>query len=611
MMADSGSRGSKEQIRQLAGMRGLMAKPQKKVTGGAGEIIEQPIISNFKEGLTVLEYFISTHGARKGLADTALKTADAGYLTRRLVDVAQDVIISEEDCGTILGLEKGALKDGEEVVEPLVDRVLGRVTAEDVWDRRASQVMIPEGTMIGEREARAAWRRPASSGCRSAPCSPANRGAASARSATGATSPPGNLVDIGEAVGVIAAQSIGEPGTQLTLRTFHIGGTASLIVEQSKVRARSDGIIRYEDGLALRQPPRTSRPLRQRRPPGRAGPLRRRRDHRRRPVPAALRRRHLSADSATVKQDEVLFEWDTYNIPIVHDEDGTIHFVDIKEKVTLRDEIDETTKQARPGHRRGQGEGPAAAHRDRRRRARRALEQLPAPDRSRLQVRDGQEVTGRRRPRQDPPRDLARPATSPAVCPRVSELFEARKPKDAGGHQRDRRRSSAWARARRGMKKITVENDGGDEQGVPDPARAATSTCRKATRSAPGDRLTEGPINPHDILRVKGINEVQEYLVDQIQEVYRIQGVRIDDKHIEVDRPADAAEGDDRRSGRHELPGRRARSTRSSSARSSSGSRPRAGSPRLTSRCFSGSRRRRSRPVASCRRPRSRRRRAS
>ena len=244
MMADSGSRGSKEQIRQLCGMRGLMAKPQKRVSG-AGATIEQPIISNFKEGLTVLEYFISTHGARKGLADTALKTADAGYLTRRLVDVAQDAIINEEDCGTILGLEKGALKDGEEVVEPLVDRVLGRVTAEDVWDRRASQIIIPEGTMITEREAElldaAGVDRVK---IRSVLTCESRRGVCAR--CYGRDLSTGHLVDIGEAVGVIAAQSIGEPGTQLTLRTFHIGGTASLELEQSTVTAASDGILEYD-----------------------------------------------------------------------------------------------------------------------------------------------------------------------------------------------------------------------------------------------------------------------------------------------------------------------------------------------------------------------------
>ncbi|MBM3286775.1 MAG: DNA-directed RNA polymerase subunit beta', partial [Candidatus Eisenbacteria bacterium] len=414
MMADSGSRGSKEQIRQLAGMRGLMAKPQKRVTGGAGATIEQPILSNFKEGLTVLEYFISTHGARKGLADTALKTADAGYLTRRLVDVAQDAIISEEDCGTILGLEKGALKDGEEVVEPLVDRVLGRFTAEDVWDRRASQVLIPEGTMIAEREAElidvAGVDRVK---IRSVLTCESRRGVCA--KCYGRDLSTGNSVDIGEAVGVIAAQSIGEPGTQLTLRTFHIGGTASVIVEQSTVTADSDGILEYpaltvvhrEDGRYVNVGHRGELLLRSRSHSTRVaeqdGTVK---------IPASLETKEVEdpethevvlqvvditdrtgfarlsivdrqgaelesrelergylllvrdGDKVTpgkplyryrsvldrytprygtiiyhvsgseVKTGQVLFEWDTYNVPIVTTEEGIVHLVDIKEKVT-------------------------------------------------------------------------------------------------------------------------------------------------------------------------------------------------------------------------------------------------------------------------------------
>src|SRR5690606_770076 len=219
VMADSGARGSKEQIRQLAGMRGLMAKPQKKVTGAVGEIIEQPVLSNFKEGLTVLEYFISTHGARKGLADTALKTADAGYLTRRLVDVAQDVIITENDCGTILGVVKGALKDGEEIVEPLRERVRGRVCAEDVWDRRGQNILIHEGQMIDEKLANALDDEGIDQiKIRSVLTCESKRGVCAM--CYGRDLATGQNVSMGEAVGVIAAQSIGEPGTQLTLRTF-------------------------------------------------------------------------------------------------------------------------------------------------------------------------------------------------------------------------------------------------------------------------------------------------------------------------------------------------------------------------------------------------------
>ncbi|MBU1699123.1 MAG: DNA-directed RNA polymerase subunit beta', partial [Candidatus Eisenbacteria bacterium] len=249
LMADSGARGSKEQIRQLCGMRGLMAKPQKKVTGGAGEVIEQPVLRNFKEGLTVLEYFISTHGARKGLADTALKTADAGYLTRRLVDVAQDVIITEHDCGTIRSLEKSVLKDGEEIVEPLKDRILGRVAGEDVYDPKTDELVVEAGQLVTEDladmiEETAVEKVPV----RSVLTCESRRGVCAM--CYGADLSTRKLVSEGEAVGVIAAQSIGEPGTQLTLRTFHIGGAASLIVEQSKVTARCTGTVHYE-GLKI------------------------------------------------------------------------------------------------------------------------------------------------------------------------------------------------------------------------------------------------------------------------------------------------------------------------------------------------------------------------
>ncbi len=609
LMADSGSRGSREQIRQLCGMRGLMAKPQKRVTGG-GATIEQPILSNFKEGLTVLEYFISTHGARKGLADTALKTADAGYLTRRLVDVAQDAIISEDDCGTILGLEKGALKDGEEIVEPLEDRVLGRVTAEDVWDRRASQVIIPEGTIISEREAEmldvAGVDRVK---IRSVLTCESRRGVCA--KCYGRDLSTGNLVDIGEAVGVVAAQSIGEPGTQLTLRTFHIGGTASLIVEESTITATGDGILEYgnlavvqrRDGkfvnvghrgdLVVRarnfstrfaeqegivripstletaevEDPETHEKVRQvtgisdrtgyarilitdkqeneiesrelekgmlllvaegdRVTPGK--PL-----YRYRPVMDRHAPRYgtiiFFPSGSEVASGQVLFQWDTYNIPIVTQEEGTVHLVDIKEKVTLRDEIDETSRKRVPVivEDREKRLQPAVAILDSKGET---ITSYPLPTGSMLVVREGQPVTrgevlAKIRRESSKTRDIT------GGLPRVAELFEARKPKDAAviseidGVVR-------LGKVSRGMKKVRVEAENGESREYQIP-QGRHLYIQDGYEVRAGDRLTEGPINPHDILRVKGINEVQEYLVDQIQEVYRIQGVRIDDKHIEV-----------------------------------------------------------------------------
>ena len=256
MMFDSGSRGSRDQIRQLAGMRGLMAKPQKKLTGGIGEIIESPIKSNFREGLSVLEYFISTHGARKGLADTALKTADAGYLTRRLVDVAQDVVVTEDDCGTILGLEVAALKEGEDVIEPLGERIVGNVAAEDVEDPHETDdsgrrtLLIEAGKLIDEDTARAIEESGIETvKIRSVLTCEAKRGLC--RMCYGRNLATMSMVDLGEAVGIIAAQSIGEPGTQLTLRTFHIGGTAARIAEQTSRKSKVAGRIEYGDRLVV------------------------------------------------------------------------------------------------------------------------------------------------------------------------------------------------------------------------------------------------------------------------------------------------------------------------------------------------------------------------
>jgi DNA-directed RNA polymerase subunit beta' len=524
MMAESGSRGSKEQIRQLAGMRGLMAKPQKKITGGLGEIIESPVIRNFKEGLTVLEYFISTHGARKGLADTALKTADAGYLTRRLVDVAQDVIITEDDCRTILGLEVGALKDGEEVIEPLSDRVLGRVAAEDILDPIANEILIRAGQEIDE----VAAPQIEESGVervliRSVLTCESRRGVCAR--CYGRNLATGKMVDIGEAVGVIAAQSIGEPGTQLTLRTFHIGGTASLIVEQAKIKAKTAGRIRFVGMETVRSSDGrlvvigTHGEMELLDPEGRA------RQRYRPPYGAFVR----VEDDSVVALNQELFEWDTYNIPILAEKSGIVRFGDIKDKVTVREELDETTglrllvivddreKVLQP-HIDIMDEGRVAGH-------------YMLPTGSMLLVREGETIAAgasvaKIRRETTKTRDIT------GGLPRVSELFEARKPKEAAivseidGVVR-------FGKVTRGMRKITAEGDGGDVREYLIP-HGRHLHVREGNRVRAGEQLTEGPVNPHDILRIRGIKEVQEYLVDEIQEVYRLQGVRIDDKHIET-----------------------------------------------------------------------------
>ncbi len=532
MMADSGSRGNREQIRQLAGMRGLMAKPQKKITGGLGEIIESPVVHNFKEGLTVLEYFISTHGARKGLADTALKTADAGYLTRRLVDVAQDVIINEHDCGTIRGLSVGALKDGEDIIEPLADRVLGRVVAEDVLHPISNELIVEAGQLIDE-EIAARIDEAAKAGLdklriRSVLTCDSRRGVCG--KCYGRNLATGRPVDLGEATGVIAAQSIGEPGTQLTLRTFHIGGTASRIVEQSRATARDQGIIKFEnlEVVPFGGDPKNRIVV----CVGHTGELELQdasgRVRQRYTVPYGA---HLSVrDGEHVEAEQLLFEWDLYNKPIVTERSGVVRFVDIKERVTVRDEVDDTTglkllvimedrnKELQPAIDIISESGSKVAH-------------YPLPTGARLEVRDGQSVKAgdvlvKIRREASKTRDIT------GGLPRVAELFEARRPKDAAIVAEIDGRVE-FGGVSRGMRKLIIRGDEGDVQEVQIPQGKHLYVQEGSTVRA-GDRLTEGPVNPHDILKIKGIEEVQEYLVNEIQEVYRLQGVRIDDKHIEV-----------------------------------------------------------------------------
>jgi len=535
MMADSGSRGNREQVRQLAGMRGLMAKPQKKITGGVGEIIESPVVHNFKEGLTVLEYFISTHGARKGLADTALKTADAGYLTRRLVDVAQDVIINEDDCGTIRGLSVGALKDGEEIIEPLADRVLGRVASDDVVHPITNEVIVEGGELIDEVVAeRVAEAEKAGLGkmrIRSVLTCDARRGVCA--KCYGRNLATGRMVDLGEAVGVIAAQSIGEPGTQLTLRTFHIGGVAGRIVEQSKTIAKDPGQVRFVNLETVKfEGARDAT-----RPDefwvcvthgAEIEVVEGDRVKQRYNVPYGA---HLFVrDGDPVTASTLLFEWDLYNNPIVTQKTGTVRFVDVKEKVTIREEVDETTglkllvimddrnKELQPAIDILDAAGQKLAH-----------YQLPTG--ARLEVYDGKEVASgevlvKTRREESKTRDIT------GGLPRVAELFEARRPKDAA-IVAEIEGSVEYVGVTRGMRKFVIRGEDGQEQEALIPQGRHVYVQNGSVVRA-GDRLTEGPINPHDILKIMGIEDVQEYLVNEIQEVYRLQGVRIDDKHIEV-----------------------------------------------------------------------------
>lgn len=532
MMSDSGARGSREQIRQLAGMRGLMAKPQKTLTGQTGEIIENPITANFFEGLTVQEYFISTHGARKGLADTALKTADAGYLTRRLVDVAQDVMITEFDCGTILGLETYPIKEGERIIESLADRVLGRVAADDVYDPLTGDLVIKAGQLIDEELARIIDESAIESiKIRSVLTCEAERGVCAL--CYGRNLATGRLVDIGEAVGIMAAQSIGEPGTQLTLRTFHIGGIAGRIAAQSQVLARFDGKIKYENLRILigEEEDEEGNLVKRTVALGQHGKIHIVDDQGRSLVKYSVQAGSniFVKDGEEVKRGQVLFEWDPYSTVILAENSGYAKFADIVENVTAREELDEQTlqKQRVIIESRNKSLSPHIKIVDE---DGNELATHILPVKAQIRVNDGQKI----RPGTilaRIPREIGRTRDITGGLPRVAELFEARKPKEQAivseidGVVR-------FGTIKRGIREIIVE--GTLEQKKYLVPYSKHVLVHNGDYVKAGEMLTEGSIAPHDILQILGPNKVQEYLVNEIQEVYRLQGVSIDDKHIEV-----------------------------------------------------------------------------
>ncbi|OGC93282.1 MAG: DNA-directed RNA polymerase subunit beta' [candidate division Zixibacteria bacterium RBG_16_53_22] len=526
MMADSGARGSRDQVSQLAGMRGLMAKPQKRMTGQIGEIIESPITANFKEGLTVLEYFISTHGARKGLADTALKTADAGYLTRRLVDVAQDVIITENDCGTILGLEIGTLKEGEEVIEPLRDRILGRVALTDIYSPlNPDDIAVPAGIEIDEAasvllDESGIERVP----IRSVLTCESRRGVCA--NCYGRNLSTGRMVNLGEAVGVVAAQSIGEPGTQLTLRTFHIGGAAAVIAAQSKISAKSGGKVELSKVRSVPGEQEGTFTVVSR--DGElqihdGGKIRHRSNV---PYGALLRVKN----GVMVDKEDVLFEWDPHTNMILTEKTGRVEYIDIIENVTYREELDESTglsarviieqreKTLRPHIAIMDPKGKRLAN-------------YSIPTGAHLSVKDNDEVRAGQMLVKIP-REIYKTKDITGGLPRVAELFEARHPKDpAVVSEIDG--TVEYGKIVRGNQQIIVHGEHGEfkEYLVP---HGKHMLIHDGDQILSGDRLCEGPIDPHDILRIKGPGAVQEYLVNEIQGVYRLQGVKINDKHIEV-----------------------------------------------------------------------------
>jgi len=536
LMYDSGSRGSRDQIRQLAGMRGLMAKPQKKLTGGIGEVIESPIKSNFREGLTVLEYFISTHGARKGLADTALKTADAGYLTRRLVDVAQDVTVSEEDCGTILGLEISALKEGEDIIEPLAERIAGNVAADDVFDLHEldehgnPKLLCPAGSLIDEELAQSIEDGGMEAvKIRSVLTCELRRGIC--RMCYGRNLATMGMVDLGEAVGILAAQSIGEPGTQLTLRTFHIGGTAARIAEQTFRKTKLPGKIGFGDRLQLVETESGQRIVTAYEGElilyDEDGQVRSRFQV---PLGATLN----VTEGEELKRGDLLFAWDPYTNPIITDVAGIVRFADIIEDETVREELDEIT-----------GLRQRVIIDDREKKLhphieivqkikggkQRRVRNYVLPEGAQLTVEDGKEVAAGQTLAKIS-REAYKTRDITGGLPRVAELFEARRPKDPATIS-EIDGTVQFGGIKRGKREIIVTPESGEPQTYDVPA-GKHLRVHEGDKVLAGDRLTEGPVNPHDILQVRGPRAVQEYLLNEVQEVYRLQGVKINDKHIGV-----------------------------------------------------------------------------
>jgi DNA-directed RNA polymerase subunit beta' len=527
MMMTSGARGNRDQMRQLAGMRGLMAKPQKKMTGGIGEIIESPIRSNFREGLTVVEYFISTHGARKGLADTALKTADAGYLTRRLVDVSQDVVINSDDCGTIMGLDMTALKEGEDIIEPLGDRIVGNVALEDVYDPIDGELLVAAGKLI-ETEVAAAIEDAGIQSVKIRSVLTCEAGRGLCRQCYGRNLATMKTVDTGEAVGILAAQSIGEPGTQLTLRTFHIGGTASRIAAQTQRKSKIDGTV-VLDRVTTVLTPADDKIVTSREGQivlmTKEGQVRSRLSV---PYGAAL----SVEESQEIVAGDLLFSWDPYSEPVVADSMGVIRFIDVVEGMTMREELDEST---------GRRQMTITEDREKKlypmiqivskTKKQEKLREFIVPVGAQLTVDDGQDIAPGDTVAKIS-REVYKTKDITGGLPRVAELFEARRPKDPAVITEIDGRVS-FGDIKRGKREVVITPETG-------PARTYDVPVGKHMRVhdedqvRAGDRLSEGPINPHDILRVKGPRAVQEYLLNEIQEVYRLQGVKINDKHIGV-----------------------------------------------------------------------------
>jgi DNA-directed RNA polymerase subunit beta' len=521
IMADSGARGSKQQIRQLSGMRGLMAKP-------SGEIIETPITANFREGLNVLQYFISTHGARKGLADTALKTADSGYLTRRLVDVSQDVIIAETDCGTTEGIYVEPIIESGEIIEPLRDRIVGRVALEDQKDYEGNVIVAVNQEITEDLAAAIQAAGIERVKIRSVLTCESKRGVCVM--CYGRNLASGRLVERGEAVGVIAAQSIGEPGTQLTMRTFHIGGTASRISEQSTQDTKSDGFARYIGVQSVRS--KRGELIAMNRNGIMAVVDEKGREKER--YQMVYGAKIMMEDGAPVKANQILLEWDPYTFSILTEVSGTVHFKDLLEGMTMQEQLDEVTGMSQlvvvdsPDEKR---QPTVIVRPDTAQGTKSEAKKYLMPTKAHLMVRDNEEVHAGDVLAKIP-RETTKTKDITGGLPRVVELFEARKPRETA-IMAEINGAVKYGEVSKGQRKIYVIGDGGEQREYSLP-RGVHINVQEGEKVKAGDSLMDGPRNPHDILDVLGEKELQKYLVNEIQEVYRLQGVNINDKHLEV-----------------------------------------------------------------------------
>ena len=539
MMADSGARGSSQQIRQLGGMRGLMAKP-------SGEIIETPITANFREGLTVLQYFISTHGARKGLADTALKTANSGYLTRRLVDISQDVIVGEEDCGTSDGIVVSALVEGGEIIQPLEERVLGRLAGEDIRDPVTGEIIVSFNEEIDEEQARSVVEAGVDRvKIRSVLTCQSRRGVC--RLCYGRDLSRGRLVERGEPVGVIAAQSIGEPGTQLTMRTFHIGGTASKVVEQTVLEAKHAGHIRFMSYDAKKNADLHNGGIAVRNKDGEWVVMNRNAKiaivddtgREREKYPVVYGAKIKLKDGDRVEVGKKLVEWDPYSLTILTEVGGKVAYGDILEGVSMKEEFDEVTGLSRKVviEQSGAALRPRVSIKDESGKTAKVAGSGSTVARYLLPV--GAHILVEKGAMVHPgdvlakiPRETTKTKDITGGLPRVAELFEARKPKEQAVISEIDGEIS-YGGFVKGMRKVLVDNKMGDvkEYFIP---KGKHVNVHEGDWVRAGEPLMDGSANPHDILDVLGPKELQKYLVDEVQDVYRLQGVSINDKHIEI-----------------------------------------------------------------------------